>query len=76
MDMFDLEKHLPDELIADGSWGHLDSMDTGKPPAQGPGPGNLQNGIESNDGSVALRQQMHHMLQQVLYSLACDTFYN
>lgn len=70
MDMFDLENDLPDELMASGtSWGLSDNIGNSKPPAQGPGPGNLQNGIDGTDGTGALRQQIqvnHHMLQQVL----------
>lgn len=71
MDMFDLENDLPDELIASGgSWGMVsDSMGNNKPPAQGPGPGGLQNGVEGADSTNALRQQMplnHHLLQQVI----------
>lgn len=69
MDMFDLENDLPDELMSSGnSWGMVsDPLGNIKPPAQGPGPGNLQNGVDAADG--ALRQQMqlnHHLLQQVL----------
>lgn len=68
MDMFDLENDLPDELISSGSsWGMVsDPMGNNKPPAQGPGPGGLQNGVENQEASV-LRQQMqlNHLLQQV-----------
>lgn len=69
MDMFDLENNLPDELMASGtSWGLSDNIGNSKPPAQGPGPGSLQNGIlDGADGNNALRQQIqinHHLLQQ------------
>lgn len=71
MDMFDLENDLPDELMSSGnSWGMVsDPLGNSKPPPHGPGPGNLQNGVDAADG--ALRQQMqlnHHLLQQVLLS--------
>lgn len=69
--MFDLENDLPDELMASSnSWGMVsDPLGGNKPPAQGPGPGNLQNGVDAADN--ALRQQMqlnHHLLQQVTLS--------
>lgn len=70
MDMFDLENDLPDELMSSsGSWGlGSDHMGNTKPPAQGPGPGPMQNGVESGDPPNALRQQIqinHHLMQQV-----------
>ncbi|XP_074038438.1 CREB binding protein nejire isoform X4 [Leptinotarsa decemlineata] len=65
MDMLDLENDLPDELMSSSPWGLSDNMGNTKPPAQGPGPGSLQNGIENSD-SNNLRQQMQlsHLLQQ------------
>lgn len=67
MDMFDLENDLPDELISSG-WGNLanEHMAGNKPPAQGPGPGAMHNGVDTQDGSQALRQMQinHHLLQQ------------
>lgn len=68
MDMFDLENNLPDELMSSGaSWGlTTDNIGNAKPPAQGPGPGGMQNGIENADGNTTLRQQIQlsHILQQ------------
>uniref|UniRef100_A0A1Y1MHP2 Uncharacterized protein n=1 Tax=Photinus pyralis TaxID=7054 RepID=A0A1Y1MHP2_PHOPY len=70
MDMFDLENDLPDELMSSGgSWGMVsDPLGNNKPPAQGPGPGGLQNGVENSDGTNSLRQMQlnHHLLQQVI----------
>lgn len=63
MDMYDLENNLPDELIG-GPWINSDNLGNSKPPAQGPGPGALQNGIDSSDGTNSLRHPMHHMIQQ------------
>lgn len=61
--MFDLENNLPDELIC-GPYGISDNLGNSKPPAQGPGPGSIQNGIDTNDGTNSLRHQMHHIMQQ------------
>lgn len=76
MDMFDLENDLPDELMSSGaSWGLSDNIGNPKPPAQGPGPGGIQNGIENADANTTLRQQIQlsHMLQQQVSSLVgCD----
>lgn len=74
MDMFDLENDLPDELMSSGaSWGLSDNIGNPKPPAQGPGPGGIQNGIENADATATLRQQIQlsHILQQVsvIYTL-------
>ena len=57
--MFDLENDLPDEL---NSWGTTsDAPPSSKPPATGPGPGQIQNGaIESQD-----QRMQHHLLTQV-----------
>ncbi|CAH1390893.1 unnamed protein product [Nezara viridula] len=57
-DMFDLENDLPDEL---NSWGTTsDAPPSSKPPATGPGPGQIQNGaIESQD-----QRMQHHLLSQ------------
>lgn len=64
--MLDLENDLPDELMSSSPWGIADNMTNAKPPAQGPGPGGLQNGIDNSE-SNNLRQQMqlNHLLQQV-----------
>lgn len=67
MDMYDLENNLPDELIG-GPWSISDNLGNSKPPAQGPGPGALQNGIDS-DGTNSLRHPMHHMIQQQVFLL-------
>lgn len=67
MDMFDLENDLPDELMTSGApWGLSDNIGNPKPPAQGPGPGGIQNGIENTEANTTLRQQiqLNHMLQQ------------
>ncbi|XP_057659426.1 CREB-binding protein isoform X6 [Diorhabda carinulata] len=72
MDMLDLENDLPDELMSSSPWGSIsDNMTSTKPPAQGPGPGSLQNGIDNTD-SNNLRQQMqlNHLLQQSNKGLA------
>ncbi|XP_065159068.1 CREB-binding protein isoform X2 [Atheta coriaria] len=65
INMFDLEKDLPDELMSGGSWGMPDNMGNSKPPAQGPGPGQMQNGIDTDaPNSLRQMQQIHsHMLQ-------------
>lgn len=64
VNMLDLENDLPDELISSSPWGLTDNMGT-KPPAQGPGPGGLQNGIENADGTNHRQMQLNHLLQQV-----------
>ncbi|XP_011493407.2 CREB-binding protein [Aedes aegypti] len=66
--MFDLESHLPDELMVDNTW--VDSLAGGnKPP--GPGPGPQMNGGDDPGGTsnmaqqMALRQQqLNHIMQQ------------
>lgn len=63
VNMLDLENDLPDELISSSPWGLTDNM--GKPPAQGPGPGGMQNGIENADGTNHRQMQLNHILQQV-----------
>ncbi|RZC35774.1 KAT11, KIX, DUF902, zf-TAZ and/or Bromodomain domain containing protein [Asbolus verrucosus] len=63
MDMFDLENDLPDELMSSSSWGLTDNMGNTKPPPHGPGPGGMQNGIESGDSSNSLRQIQLNMIQ-------------
>lgn len=64
--MLDLENDLPDELISSSSW-IPDHMGNQKPPAQGPGPGAMQNGIENTEANI--RQiQINHLLQQVCVS--------
>ncbi|VEN43169.1 unnamed protein product [Callosobruchus maculatus] len=61
MDMLDLENNLPDELMS--PWSLSDN--NSKPPAQGPGPGGMQNGIENPDTTNNIRQmQINHLLQQ------------
>lgn len=58
--MFDLENDLPDEL---NSWGTTsDAPPSNKPPATGPGPGQMQNG--GMDPGPDQRLQ-HHLMQQV-----------
>ncbi|KAL3266918.1 hypothetical protein HHI36_011068 [Cryptolaemus montrouzieri] len=72
MDMFDLENNLPDELMSSTSWGIADNLGTSKPPAQGPGPGSMQNGLDATDNTANtnLRQmQLNHILQQNKQSL-------
>lgn len=61
-DMFDLENDLPDEL---NSWGTTsDAPPSSKPPATGPGPGQMQNGgMDTPDQRI-----QHHLLQQVLFT--------
>lgn len=73
MDMFDLENDLPDELMSSGSWGlgNNDHMAGSKPPAQGPGPGGIPNGVDGPDSSQTLtHRQMHmnhHLMQQQVF---------
>lgn len=62
--MLDLENDLPDELISSTSW-LPDHMSNQKPPAQGPGPGGMQNGIENADANNMRQIQLSHLLQQV-----------
>lgn len=65
VDMMVLENDLPDELISSSSWGLPgDGMNNAKPPAQGPGPGGMQNGIENTDSNNLRQMQISHMLQQ------------
>lgn len=70
LDIFGLEDNLPDELVSSGtSW--ADQFTPNKPPAQGPGPGNL-NGEDPGVSSVVLQrqlqqqQQLQHLMQQVI----------
>ena len=67
MDMFDLEKDLPDELMSTSSWGDQPGGGmSSKPPAQGPGPGN-QSQMNGDDNAVLQRQMIsQHLLQQVV----------
>lgn len=65
VNMLDLENDLPDELISSSPWGLSDNMGATKPPAQGPGPGGLQNGIENADANSLRQMQLNHLLQQV-----------
>lgn len=53
-------------MSSGASWGLTDNIGNAKPPAQGPGPGGMQNGIENADGNSTLRQQIQlsHILQQ------------
>lgn len=69
LDMFDLEKDLPDELMG-GSWGEQPGVP--KPPAQGPGPGGQMGGPQqqlNGDDPTAVaqmhRQLNNHLIQQV-----------
>lgn len=63
MDMFDLEKDLPDELMSSGSWG--DQLVGGsKPPAQGPGPGASING---EDGIQRINQPNHQLQVCIIF---------
>lgn len=67
--LLDLENDLPDELISSSSWGMSDNMGNNtKPPAQGPGPGTIQNGIETNDSNTLRQMQINQILQQVCIS--------
>lgn len=59
--MFDLESHLPDELMGDNTW--VDSLAGGnKPP--GPGPGPQMNGGDDPGGTSTMAQQMALRQQQ------------
>lgn len=67
LDMFDLEKDLPDELMG-GAWGEQPGVTGPKPPAQGPGPGgqmgpNQQ--LNGDDPAAALQRQINNQLLQV-----------
>lgn len=68
MDMFDLEKDLPDELMSSSSWGDQSGGGAnGKPPAQGPGPGPGpgQQPQLNGDDSASLRQmELGHLMQR------------
>lgn len=80
LDIFGLEDNLPDELVSSSnSWA---DQFTPKPPAQGPGPGNL-NGEDPGVSSVALQrqqllqqqQQLQHLMQQVcVFVVVCFPF--
>ncbi|CAH2244094.1 jg5106 [Pararge aegeria aegeria] len=62
LDMFDLEKDLPDELM--GSWGEQPGVAGPKPPAQGPGPGGQQQ-LNGDDPTAAMQRQINnHLMQQ------------
>ncbi|XP_059616198.1 protein cbp-1-like [Phlebotomus argentipes] len=72
-DIYNLEDHLPDELVSSGTnWG--DQMASNKPPAQGPGPGGppQMNGEDSGvvppSANIAMQrlhqQQLTHLMQQ------------
>ncbi|CAH2063698.1 unnamed protein product, partial [Iphiclides podalirius] len=67
LDMFDLEKDLPDELMA-GSWGEQPGVTGPKPPAQGPGPGAQmapQQQLNGDDPAAAMHRQINnHLIQQ------------
>lgn len=65
VNMLDLENDLPDELISSSTWGLSDNMGATKPPAQGPGPGGMQNGIENADANSLRQMQINQILQQV-----------
>ncbi|XP_045533957.1 histone acetyltransferase p300-like, partial [Papilio machaon] len=67
LDMFDLEKDLPDELMA-GSWGEQPGVTGPKPPAQGPGPGPQmapQQQLNGDDPTAAMHRHINsHLIQQ------------
>lgn len=66
LDMFDLEKDLPDELMG-GAWGEQPGVTGPKPPAQGPGPGGQlgpQQQLNGDDLNVALQRQLNSQLMQ------------
>lgn len=65
LDMFDLEKDLPDELMG-SSWGEQPGVT--KPPAQGPGPGGQmpQQQLNGDDPTAVMHRQINnHLIQQV-----------
>lgn len=67
LDMFDLEKDLPDELMG-GSWGEQPGVTGPKPPAQGPGPGGQMapQQLNGDDPTAAMQRQINnHLMQQV-----------
>lgn len=68
VNMLDLENDLPDELIS-SPWGLSDNIGANKPPAQGPGPGGLQNGIDNADANSLRQMHLNHLLQQVSFIL-------
>lgn len=49
-----LETELPDELMAGGPSSWEQQMVTNKPPAQGPGPGQIYNATQMNGGDDAI----------------------
>ncbi|XP_041973429.1 histone lysine acetyltransferase CREBBP-like, partial [Aricia agestis] len=63
VDMFDLEKDLPDELMS--SWGEQPGITGPKPPAQGPGPGGqMAQQLNGDDPTAAMQRQINnHLLQ-------------
>lgn len=62
VNMLDLENDLPDELIS-SPWGLADNIGANKPPAQGPGPGGIQNGIDNTDANSLRQMHLNHLLQ-------------
>ncbi|KAL1382792.1 hypothetical protein pipiens_020232, partial [Culex pipiens pipiens] len=71
--MFDLESHLPDELMGDNTWGDALSGVGNKPPGPGPGGPQMNGGGPGDDpggtsaamvNQMALRQQQLHQQQQ------------
>lgn len=71
LDMFSLEKDLPDELMV-GGWGEQTGVTGPKPPAQGPGPGgqmgqmSQQQQLNGDDPTAAMQRQINnHLIQQV-----------
>lgn len=57
-----LEQDLPDELISNSSW-LPDHIGNQKPPAQGPGPGGMQNGMDGADPNTIRQMQLNHIAQ-------------
>lgn len=75
--MYDLENNLPDELMSSSSWALSDNnMGNTKPPAQGPGPGGLQNGIDSADGNNLRQMQINHIIQQQVCLYVQNRFFS
>ncbi|XP_037871053.1 histone lysine acetyltransferase CREBBP isoform X3 [Bombyx mori] len=66
LDMFDLEKDLPDELMG-GPWGEQPGVPGPKPPAQGLGPGQMapQQQLNGDDPAAAMHRQINNHLLQV-----------